>query len=69
MIAGNEQVCSRAARQTDANGHAIAQAFRGGHHVGQNIRVLVGEKLTGTGIAALHLVSNQQPIVGVADCA
>ena len=69
MIAGNEQVRSGAAGQAHANGHAIAQALSRGDHVGQNIRVLVGKELTRARIAALHFVSDQQPVVGIADCA
>ena len=66
VVAGVEHRGGLAARQAGADRHAIAETLRGGHHVGQDRRVLVGEHLAGAAVAGLHFVQHQQPAVLVA---
>jgi len=67
MVAGLECVGSFAACQACADGHAVAQRFGQGHHVRNDIAVLMREPLTCPAHAGLNFVQHQQPAMLVAN--
>ena len=66
VVAGLEDLGSRAMRHDGADRHARAEALGQRHHVRNDARPLMGEPASGAAGSALNLVDHQQPTLLVA---